>query len=1156
MKKIEQQIVVISPFYNCEKYIEKCIHSVASQDYKNYLHFLINDCSTDQSLTVVINKINSLSNNIKDKFIVISNKENLGAVHNQINTLKHIFITEESIIMLLDGDDALYTNPNIFNFYNDLYDGTTEFTYGSCWSLADNIPLIAQEYPPNIKKNKLYKQYKFNWNIPYTHLRTFKKYLINNIQESVFKDKNGDWFRAGGDNATFYNIIEQAHPNKVKAISDIVCFYNDINPLNDYKVNQLEQTKNVEFILKSTSSTIEVFYYIFIPDNEHALYSFWWIDEQLKLIINSKLNDIAQINVAITMPKYKTSYGIFQFLPNGENPGLTENSTYTFEDKIKEYFRLKYPFVNILNIRDTEEENIYEQHILNYIYDSAQQDENKKILYIHTKGINLFTPYQKDWFDILNYFHITNCNKCIDYLDSYDLIGIKDKNTVNVMSGNFWWATGKYIKSLPHPNNTEQYSKYEGRYAYEHWIVYNNPNIYYLLNTQIDHYKQYYLPSVNIIREKYNIIIPTMWRYNKFCSFLNDLVISEYVENIIIIDNDEQHRPQNVILSHPKIIIKSFGKNIFVNPAWNHGVEQSTTNKICIMNDDIEFDTKLFEKVDPYYEQSFGVIGLCPGESDFNQPSITTQEIEIKPWNNEHTYGFGCLMFINKDNWVPIPPELKIYFGDNFIFDIALYNGKTNYIITNMKFTSPFATTTSDTSLVEGFLDKEHKLYMNIKSNFEMINNPIKTILIAIPTAKYIESETFKSIYDLIIPNGYKVQFQYFHGYNIAQIRNLIADWVIKGFDYLFAVDSDITFSNDTLVKLLSHNKDVVSGLYIQRLPNTHNLELYGPNGRINYEDITNKGLIEISSCGFGCVLVKKEVFVNIGYPQFEYYSAINHKDTISEDTDFCKKAINKGFKIWADTSIKCNHIGEKIFSIIEPEQKTEHLNSIKARLIELGNQRLLPLPHINYLHYMKNTLNIFPKVIYDIGACVLHWTNEAKLVWNNATFVVFEAMEETKFLYENNNLLHYNGVLSDYDNKKVNFYKNVTHPGGNSYYRENVEVNPESELYFPDETLTVIITKTLDTIVKENNFPLPDLIKMDVQGAELDILKGAKETLKSCQHLILELQSVEYNKGAPLKTEVIDYLHLTGFDLVNTEPFCNAGPDADYHFVKVGRII
>jgi hypothetical protein len=244
----------------------------------------------------------------------------------------------------------------------------------------------------------------------------------------------------------------------------------------------------------------------------------------------------------------------------------------------------------------------------------------------------------------------------------------------------------------------------------------------------------------------------------------------------------------------------------------------------------------------------------------------------------------------------PIPPELKIYFGDNFIFDIALYNGKTNYIITNMKFTSPFATTTSDTSLVEGFLDKEHKLYMNIKSNFEMINNPIKTILIAIPTAKYIESETFKSIYDLIIPNGYKVQFQYFHGYNIAQIRNLIADWVIKGFDYLFAVDSDITFSNDTLVKLLSHNKDVVSGLYIQRLPNTHNLELYGPNGRINYEDITNKGLIEISSCGFGCVLVKKEVFVNIGYPQFEYYSAINHKDTISEDTDFCKKAINKGF--------------------------------------------------------------------------------------------------------------------------------------------------------------------------------------------------------------------------------------------------------------------
>ena len=47
----------------------------------------------------------------------------------------------------------------------------------------------------------------------------------------------------------------------------------------------------------------------------------------------------------------------------------------------------------------------------------------------------------------------------------------------------------------------------------------------------------------------------------------------------------------------------------------------------------------------------------------------------------------------------------------------------------------------------------------------------------------------------------------------------------------------------------------------------------------------------------------------------------------------------------------------------------------------------------------------------------------------------------------------------------------------------------------------------------------------MDVQGAELDVLKGSKNALKHCKDLILELQVVEYNKGAPLKDEVITYV-------------------------------
>jgi FkbM family methyltransferase len=426
-----------------------------------------------------------------------------------------------------------------------------------------------------------------------------------------------------------------------------------------------------------------------------------------------------------------------------------------------------------------------------------------------------------------------------------------------------------------------------------------------------------------------------------------------------------------------------------------------------------------------------------------------------------------------------------------------------------------------------------------------------KKILIAIPTARNIEAETFKSIYDQIVPEGYQTTFQYFYGYNVDQVRNLIADWVDKGYDYLWAVDSDMSFSADTLARLLSHNKDVVTAIYRQR-KTEQILEVYEHTARggvahMPYHKLQGRGLVEIAACGFGCVLVRAEVIRSIGYPQFKYYSALDHAHTVSEDIDFCNKAKNKGFSIWADTNILCRHIGNTYFDIVS--EKTPVINNptldISQRLRELGSQRLIPQQHVDYIKQLPFT----PKVIYDIGACVLHWTNEAKRIWPESEYVVFEAMPECEFLYKERNLKYHIGVLSDTTGKTVEFYQNTYHPGGNSYYRENVEVNPEAEQYFNETHKRSYNTVTLDAVVNLKKLPKPNLIKMDVQGAELDVLKGAQETLKECNHVILELQSVEYNKGAPLKDAVIEYMTSMGFE--NMGMFSTNGPDGDYYFIR-----
>lgn len=410
----------------------------------------------------------------------------------------------------------------------------------------------------------------------------------------------------------------------------------------------------------------------------------------------------------------------------------------------------------------------------------------------------------------------------------------------------------------------------------------------------------------------------------------------------------------------------------------------------------------------------------------------------------------------------------------------------------------------------------------------------MKTILIAVPTNKYIEPETMKAIYDLQVPDGYKTDFQFFYGYQVDQIRNLIAHWA-QQYDYLFAVDSDITFAPDTLKKLLAADKDVISGLYIQRKPGQHILEIYRAGRNVPYNDIKYSGIVEIDGCGFGCVLVKSQVFKVIGYPQFVYRSAIDHADTLSEDVYFCMKAKDKGFRIFADTSILCEHIGNTKF-IVDSNPEPSKFD----RLMELSNQRLLPQDHVSYLWEMQRD-GVEPKVIYDIGACVLHWTREAINVWPTSSFFAFEAMPESADLFEHFRIPYHIGVLSNEDGKEVVFYQNTIHPGGNSYYQENTLTQYEAR---PS------LTKTLDTIVKEKELPLPDLIKMDVQGAEFDILHGASETLKHCKHLILELQKVEYNQGAPLREEVIDYLASIGFTL-KKGLFSDNGPDGDYHFTR-----
>jgi FkbM family methyltransferase len=218
----------------------------------------------------------------------------------------------------------------------------------------------------------------------------------------------------------------------------------------------------------------------------------------------------------------------------------------------------------------------------------------------------------------------------------------------------------------------------------------------------------------------------------------------------------------------------------------------------------------------------------------------------------------------------------------------------------------------------------------------------------------------------------------------------------------------------------------------------------------------------------------------------------------------------------------------------------------VENRLFELYETISMPAAHIRILKTISETFT--PQVIYDIGASTLHWTKEALKIWPKSEIVAFDAIKEASKLYQSKNIKYNIGVLSDTDHKIVHFYENKENPAGNSYYKEIG--HPNSLNIYPEDSYSEQNSMTLETTVRERKFPLPDLVKIDVQGAELDILKGGINIINNAKYLIIELQSVEYNRGAPLENVTIEYLNSNGWSIVESK-FSNNGPDADYLFIN-----
>ena len=151
-----------------------------------------------------------------------------------------------------------------------------------------------------------------------------------------------------------------------------------------------------------------------------------------------------------------------------------------------------------------------------------------------------------------------------------------------------------------------------------------------------------------------------MWYSDKIHENLRKLNDCDEVGEIILIDNNTSLKPMHIPY-RSKLRYLPQNRNIYVNPAWNLGIVESKYNNICISNDDVLFDTDVLKFVEPHLSE--GIYGMSTGNYygvDKDKP-YEINKLDHRPW------GWGCLFFINKDNWIPIDERLKIACGDDWL---------------------------------------------------------------------------------------------------------------------------------------------------------------------------------------------------------------------------------------------------------------------------------------------------------------------------------------------------------------------------------------------------------------------------------------------------------------------------------------------------------
>jgi FkbM family methyltransferase len=177
------------------------------------------------------------------------------------------------------------------------------------------------------------------------------------------------------------------------------------------------------------------------------------------------------------------------------------------------------------------------------------------------------------------------------------------------------------------------------------------------------------------------------------------------------------------------------------------------------------------------------------------------------------------------------------------------------------------------------------------------------------------------------------------------------------------------------------------------------------------------------------------------------------------------------------------------------------------------------------------------PALVFDIGASNGQWTNECRTIFGDARYVLIDPLEINR-----DALMRL--ARSD---ERISVFSGVAgaSPGVVQLHDHGDQSSVLSSDDFPGVMRTVEAT-TVDSLFVVHGSRSPVLLKADVQGYELEVLKGATQCLASTELLILEVSFRKIYKDSALAHEIIAYVGERGFRIYEICSYLQRSTDRD----------